>query len=79
MTREEQVQLINEIMKLNREDLLKALSKVPLEETKEWDGHELRVLVADWFKESAIRTLIRRNPRSARTKSFRKKQLLYNL
>jgi hypothetical protein len=41
------------------------------EETKDWDGHELRLLLADGHNASANVSDLRRNPRSKRARDFR--------
>lgn len=37
----------------------------------DWDGHELRALVADMFEHDARISLIRSEPRNKRARSFR--------
>jgi hypothetical protein len=49
--------------------------KVP----EEWDGHELRVLVADKLKDAASISVIVKDPRSQRAKDFRNTVLVKNL
>lgn len=46
---------------------------------KEWEGHELRVLLADKFDAAAKMSLVRRSPRSSRAKGYRNTVLVNNL
>lgn len=46
---------------------------------KEWEGHELRVLLADKFDAAAKMSLVRRSPRSKRAKGYRNTVLVNNL
>lgn len=46
---------------------------------EEWDGHELRVLVAEKASDNAARTLVRKNPRSARARLYRNTILTANI
>ena len=46
---------------------------------KEWDGHELRVLLADAFDRSAGMSLIRREPRRGRSREYHNTVRIRNL
>ena len=45
----------------------------------DWDGHELRSLMAEKFEASAAMSLIRREPRSKRARDYRNAVLANNL
>ena len=56
-----------------RDDVLRAIVMGKVPET--YDGHELRVLLADMFAESASMSSIKEKPHSKRARDFRNWQL----
>lgn len=46
---------------------------------KDWDGHELRVYLAEKFEDSARMSLVRAYPRSPLAKAYRNEMLTRNL
>ncbi len=47
LTKEEKIKFIEDILDIMRESLLKKVDKMP----EEWDGYELRRLIADYAEE----------------------------
>jgi hypothetical protein len=56
MEREEQVEFVNNLIDNIKDDILLVIHKAPAE----WDGLELRELIADWFCESTSRRALGR-------------------
>ncbi len=46
---------------------------------QEWDGHELRSLLASRHGESAVMSVIKKEPRSRRAREFRNTVIIRNL
>lgn len=77
MNRAEQISLVNELcmrMALAIGARIHA-GDVP----KEWDGHELRCLVADKAADNASISVIRKEPRSVRAKAYKNTILTTNI
>jgi len=72
MTPKEQRTFIAELCDNIKESLLRR--QFPAE----WDGHELRVLLAQRFEQSAQMSAIRREPRSRRARNFKNACLVAN-
>lgn len=64
---------IRELCNNVRDDLLKRVSDMP----EEWDGHELRKLIADRFAEVVISDQMKTNRR--RIRAYRNECLVRNL
>lgn len=62
MTRAEQIRFIRELSKSVADRLCDQAAKFP----EEWDGHELRVLLADAHEQSARMTMAHKNGPSRR-------------
>ncbi len=77
MTKTEQRKFVTDLAKNVTKRSLEAIAagKIP----EEWDGHELRVLLARHFNESASMTLIAREPRRRRAQDFRNTCIINNL
>lgn len=67
MDLEEKKAFIRELSDSITESLLELTDKMP----EEWDGHELRCLLAFRYELSAKMTVIRREPRSKRARDFK--------
>ena len=69
MTPEEQVGFVQELCALAQEQFyaLAEKNKVP----PEFDGHELRVWLSDWFKDAARHSELRRHPHGRRNSDYR--------
>ena len=69
MTRTQQRQFVRRLTKEIRDQIVNAISasNVPAE----WDGHELRCLLAERFERSAQMTAIRKDPRGRRAREYR--------
>ena len=69
MTQDEQRVFINELSRRIAAELCAAVDKGTI--PPEWDGHELRLLLASRHGQSADMSLLRRYPRSARARHYR--------
>ena len=69
MTKREQVRIVRELTGSVFEEIRNKikLGRVPAE----WDGHELRCLVADKFEDAASGTTIRMSPRGKMAYNYR--------
>lgn len=69
MNRAEQEIFVKELSDNVAEKILAGIrsGKVP----EEWDGHELRVLLAEMHNDSALMSILRVNPRGQRARAFR--------
>ena len=69
MTQDDQITLVNELCMRMALDIGTKINegKIP----KDWDGHELRVLIADKAAESAARSTLRKEPRGKRARAYR--------
>jgi hypothetical protein len=76
MTRTEQLIFVDDLCQNIRLQLKEQIknNKVPAE----WDGHELRCLIADTFEAAAAPTTIRLAKRSKRAKDYRNVMLVTN-
>lgn len=70
MTPKEQEAFIRELCDNVRDSLLKR------QYPETWDGHELRVLIAERFEQSARMSLIRREPQRKRARDYRNEVLV---
>lgn len=74
MTREQQKLFVEELCNNIRDDLLKKIDENEIPDN--WDGHELRVFVADRFEESARISVFykdgKRDGRRKRAAAYRK-------
>jgi hypothetical protein len=77
MNRNQQISLVNELCMRMALDLGTKIDagEVP----KEWDGHELRCLVADKATDNASVSLIRKEQRGARAKAYKNTILTTNI
>lgn len=69
MKRQEQRQLVRDAARLLTDQVLAAIAagKVP----SDWDGHELRTLMADMAAAEAADWAIRKHPHSRRAREYR--------
>jgi hypothetical protein len=77
MTRREQAKFVKDLTKAVALDLIKKLPQVP--STKTWDGHELRVRLAEKFQSEADISLIKRNGKSDRAMDYRNTVVTTNI
>lgn len=77
MTHNEQHQFVTELTTNICAEVKAAIlaDKIPAD----WDGHELRVLLADKFEQSAQMSLIRRDKRSERARDYHNTVITANL
>lgn len=77
MTQDAQLTIVNSLCMTAALDIgtLIMQGKVPAE----WDGHELRALVADKLKQAAERSVVIQQPRSKRAKEYRNSVIINNL
>lgn len=71
MTKEDQLRIVNEIIEQGKKRIIEQLESARKHGAETWDGHELRMLVADTFANVASRCVIKRNARSKRAKDYR--------
>lgn len=69
MTRKEQIAFVRGLSKTVADKIIDAIKSGDIPDN--WDGHELRVLLADQHIASASMSLLRRQPRSARAGVYR--------
>jgi hypothetical protein len=69
MNKNDQISLVNELCMRMALDL--GAKIIAGDVPNEWDGHELRALIADKAADSAARSLIRKAPMSARARLYR--------
>ena len=73
MTTNEQIRFVRELCKTVADEVVVSLRDKAVPDT--WDGHELRMLLADRFERSASMSIIKREPRSARARAYRNEML----
>jgi hypothetical protein len=69
MNRKQQAKFVRELSKSVADEIIAQLKKTP--ETEAWDGHELRVLLAERHQSSAYMSCIKDEPRSKRAMNYR--------
>jgi hypothetical protein len=74
MTRDEQKAFVDELITRVKITLLSRLRNVP----EEWDGHELRVWIADKFTDAAYLSKLQ-DKRSKRRRDYENEVLVRNL
>lgn len=69
MTRDDQISFVNELCARIALDIGAKIDAgdVP----REWDGHELRCLISDKAADSALISVVRKEPRGARAKAYK--------
>lgn len=74
MTIHEQKHFVRQLSHNIAEEIMAKIDKglIP----PEWNGHELRCLLADKHEESAGATLVRRNPRSKLARQYKNTKLI---
>ena len=77
MTREDQESFVRDLCCSIANEVTKKIATGQIPE--EWDGHELRVLLAEKFKDSATMSTIVKEPRRARARNYRNIVLTNNL
>lgn len=77
MNKREQKRFVRELSQAVVRETLAAITAGKTPAT--WDGHELRLLLADKFEASASMSMLRREPRSARTRNYNNTVLTENL
>ncbi len=77
MNKSRQKALVRDLTKRVTADILEQIraGKIP----PEWDGHELRCLVADHFIDCASMSIIRQHPKRGRARDYRNTVLINNL
>lgn len=77
MTHNDQIAFVREMSANIAEEIVRAIlaDKVPAE----WDGHELRCLLATKHHESAAMSLLVREPQRKRARDYRNAVLVNNL
>lgn len=74
MTKPQQRRFIRELQSRITKDAISHLARSP--DTENWDGHELRCLVADLAEGAAGMSQIRREPRNKRARAYRNTMLI---
>lgn len=69
MTKAQQKQFVKELSQTITTEICKSIDAGKTPDT--WDGHELRVLLAEHHHDSASMTVIRERPRSSRARNYR--------
>jgi hypothetical protein len=69
MNKNDQISLVNELCMRMALDL--GAKIIAGDVPNEWDGHELRALIADKAADNASLSLVRKEPRSARAKDYK--------
>lgn len=77
MTRKEQARFVRELTRNITKQVVTTIQQGRVPE--EWDGHELRVLLADRFNESASMSLLRKDGRARRSRAYRNAVMIGNL
>ncbi len=77
MTRTEQAKFVRCLTTSVADGLIANLKANP--STKDWDGHELRVRLSEIFYNEAGHTLIKSEPRSARSMAYRNTVVTTNI
>lgn len=77
MTRTEQARFVRTLTEGVANNLIANLKATP--ETKDWDGHELRVRLSEIFISEADHTLIKAEPRSKRAMAYRNTVVTTNI
>ena len=75
MKKSQQKQFIKELSRNIESELLGKLSRAP----ENWDGHELRVWMAEKYAESGRMSVISNEPRTARARDYRNTIITQNL
>ena len=77
MTRTQQKKFVKELATRVANEIREQIlsGKIP----EEWDGHELRCLLADRFNASADMSVIKAEPRQRRARNYRNTVLVNNL
>ncbi len=69
MTRAQQRQFVRDLSKSVAAGIIASLEKTP--ETEGWDGHELRMILAERHADSGLMSCIKDEPRSKRAMNYR--------
>ncbi len=77
MNRDEQIEFVKCLAHNIRSELMTQIKEGRIPEN--WDGQELRCLLAERFEASAQMTLIRKQPRAKRAREYRNTKLIKNL
>lgn len=77
MTRTEQKTFVKDLTKTVTKSILASITSKNI--PADWDGHELRALLADKFTWQACGSIITKEPRSSRARSYHNTYLIANL
>ena len=77
MSKKEQIKIVRELCNNMRDCLIGQIKTNAIPDN--WDGHELRTLLADNFKQAASIGVIRREPRWKRAKAYKNVIVVNNL
>jgi hypothetical protein len=77
MNRSDQISLVNELCMRMALDIATKIDSGEVPE--QWDGHELRCLIADKAASNAEISTVRKNPRDARAKAYKNTIITANL
>lgn len=77
MTKDEQAAFVTSMTDGIRKEITTAIraGRIP----PEWNGHELRMLLAEKFRDAAGMSVLKIYPRSKRTKDYRNTVIINNL
>ncbi len=75
MTLTQKKRFVKELIENIHSELKEKMPRVP----EEWDGHELRVWIADRFEEAAKMSCIREDKRGSRRREYKNDVLVMNL
>lgn len=77
MTKAQQKQFVKGMSKTIADDIIRAITSGNIPAT--WDGHELRMLLAERHAQSGRMTLIQNEPSSRRAREYRNVCTIHNL
>ncbi len=74
---QQQVEFVRELCGTIEDEVVRAIKEGQL--PSQWDGHELRVLLAERFSASASMSEIRSNPRGKRARDYKTARSILNV
>lgn len=77
MTRRDQHEFVRDLLHSIGDEIIGGIEEGKLPE--EWDGHELRALIAEKARQSAAMSQIIREPRSRRARAYNNEVIIKNL
>lgn len=69
MLRKEQIEFVTDLLEIVRNEIISHINRGSMPDT--FDGHELRVLISDKFKDAARLSELRRHPHGTRNREYR--------